>query len=550
MLKRLHIRNYALIRELDIEFRPGFNIITGETGAGKSILVGALSLLTGKRADTSVLRNSEEKCVVEGTFVIGPEFELIFRELDLDFEKESVIRREIAANGKSRAFINDTPVTLDTLKLVAGRFIDIHSQHEVFALADPVFRLQITDAFAQNSALLDEYRALFTEYTFVKKEWERSLDTAESAARELDYNRFLYRELEELDLKPGEQASLEQEQEWQTHALETGAALTACTAALSDADENVIASLQSIRAQLQKIARRHPGIETQFERLNSLVIDLKDVSVELASIAGEVQFDPERLQTVEDRLSALYTLMKKHGVLSGEDLIARREELSDWLENVSRAEENSGELGRRVRELEAAMETCCAQLHESRIKGTELFSGLVKERLQQLAMPDAEFKGEVLSTDTFTMYGKDEIKYVFTANRGHAAQELHKAASGGEMSRVMLAIKSAMAEISALPAIVFDEIDTGISGRVADMAGDLMKNLAGSIQVIAITHLPQIAGKGNAHYRVEKFLENDITSTRLVTLKGEERVREVAAMLSGENLTEAALENARILLGK
>ncbi|MGQ3012216.1 MAG: DNA repair protein RecN [Flavobacteriales bacterium] len=550
MLKRLHIRNYALIRELDIEFRPGFNIITGETGAGKSILVGALSLLTGKRADTSVLRNSEEKCVVEGAFVIGPEFELIFRELDLDFEKESVIRREIAANGKSRAFINDTPVTLDTLKLVAGRFIDIHSQHEVFALADPVFRLQITDAFAQNSALLDEYRALFTEYTFVKKEWERSLDTAESAARELDYNRFLYRELEELDLKPGEQASLEQEQEWQTHALETGAALTACTAALSDADENVIASLQSIRAQLQKIARRHPGIETQFERLNSLVIDLKDVSVELASIAGEVQFDPERLQTVEDRLSALYTLMKKHGVLSGEDLIARREELSDWLENVSRAEENSGELGRRVRELEAAMETCCEHLHESRIKGTELFSGLVRERLQQLAMPDAEFKGEVLSTDTFTMYGKDEIKYVFTANRGHAAQELHKAASGGEMSRVMLAIKSAMAEISALPAIVFDEIDTGISGRVADMAGDLMKNLAGSIQVIAITHLPQIAGKGNAHYRVEKFLENDITSTRLVTLKGEERVREVAAMLSGENLTEAALENARILLGK
>ncbi|MBL0913435.1 MAG: DNA repair protein RecN [Bacteroidia bacterium] len=550
MLKRLHIRNYALIRELDMEFRPGFNIITGETGAGKSILVGALSLLTGKRADTSVLRNSEEKCVVEGTFVIGPEFELIFRELDLDFEKESVIRREIAANGKSRAFINDTPVTLDTLKLVAGRFIDIHSQHEVFALADPVFRLQITDAFAQNSALLDEYRALFTEYTFMKKEWERSLDTAESAARELDYNRFLYRELEELDLKPGEQASLEQEQEWQTHALETGAALTACTAALSDADENVIALLQSIRAQLQKIARRHPGIETQFERLNSLVIDLKDVSVELASIAGEVQFDPERLQTVEDRLSALYTLMKKHGVLSGEDLIVRREELSDWLENVSRAEENSGELGRRVRELEAAMETCCVQLHESRIKGTELFSGLVKERLQQLAMPDAEFSGEVQSTDTFTMYGKDEIRYVFTANRGHAALELHKAASGGEMSRVMLAIKSAMAEISALPAIVFDEIDTGISGRVADMAGDLMKNLSAGIQVIAITHLPQIAGKGNAHYRVEKFLENDVTSTRLVTLKGEERVREVAAMLSGENLTEAALENARILLGK
>jgi len=550
MLKRLHIRNYALIRELDIEFQPGFNIITGETGAGKSILVGALSLLTGKRADTSVLRNSEEKCVVEGAFVIGPEFELIFRELDLDFEKESVIRREIAANGKSRAFINDTPVTLDTLKLVAGRFIDIHSQHEVFALADPVFRLQITDAFARNSALLDEYRALFTEYTFVKKEWERSQQLAESAARELDYNRFLYRELEELDLKPGEQAALEQEQEWQTHALETGATLTACTAALSDSDENLIASLQAIRGQLQKIARRHPGIETQFERLNSLVIDLKDVSVELASIAGEVNFDPERLQNVEERLSALYTLMKKHGVLTGEELIARREELSDWLENISRAEENSEELGRRVSTLEAAMETCCVQLHESRVKGTELFSGLVKERLQQLAMPDAEFSGEVQTTDTFTMYGKDEIRYVFTANRGHAAQELHRSASGGEMSRVMLAIKSAMAEISALPAIVFDEIDTGISGRVADMAGDLMKNLARSIQVIAITHLPQIAGKGNAHYRVEKFLENDITSTRLVTLKGEERVREVAAMLSGENLTEAALENARILLGK
>lgn len=550
MLKRLHIRNYALIRELDIEFGPGFNIITGETGAGKSILVGALSLLTGKRADTSVLRSNDEKCVVEGTFVIGKAFELLFRELDLDFEPETILRREIAAGGKSRAFINDTPVTLETLRLVAGRFIDIHSQHEVFALADPVFRLQITDAFAGNSSLLEEYRSLYTEYVFVKKEWERSRSMAESASRELDYNRFLYSELEELDLQPGEQARLEQEQEWLGHALETGETLAGCMAALSDADENVIASLQGIRSHLQRIARRHPGIETQFERLNSLVIDLKDISVELASIAGTIHFNPERLQVVEERLSSIYSLMKKHGVLSGEDLIQRRSDLADWLENASRAEENTEGLSARIGELEKEMESSAQKLHESRLKGMEAFSVLVRERLQELAMPDAEFRGEIETGMHFGMYGRDEIKYVFTANRGHAAQELHKAASGGEMSRVMLAIKSAMAEISALPAIVFDEIDTGISGRVADMAGDLMKNLSQRIQVIAITHLPQIAGKGDVHFRVEKFLEKDMTSTRLVPLKGEDRVREVAAMLSGENLTEAALENARILLGR
>jgi len=550
MLKRLHIRNYALIRELEIVFSPGFNIITGETGAGKSILVGALSLLTGKRADTSVLRNTDEKCVVEGLFAIGREFEGLFRELDLDFEMETLIRREIAANGKSRAFINDTPVTLETLKAVAGRFIDIHSQHEVFALADPVFRLQITDAFAANSTLLAEYKALFTEYTSLKKEVEQSRELAESAGRELDYNRFLFRELEELNLQPGEQGTLEQELEWQTHALETGETLGACVTALDGADENVLGTLQGIRAQLQKIARRHPDIEQQTERLNSLLIELKDIAGELTGLAENIQFDPERLQTVQDRLSALYTLVKKHGVLSGEELITRREELSSWLAGAERAGENTEELERRLALLEQQMEACCEKLHESRIKGTGQFAALVQERLQQLAMPDAVFSGEVQKGTTFGIYGKDDVRYVFTANRGHAAQELHKAASGGEMSRVMLAIKSAMAEMSSLPAIVFDEIDTGISGRVADMAGDLMKSLSSRIQVIAITHLPQIAGKGNAHYRVEKFLENEITSTRLVPLEGEERVREVAAMLSGENLTEAALQNARILLGR
>lgn len=549
MLSRLYIRNYALIEELSVSLSSGFTVITGETGAGKSILMGALSLLSGKRADVSVLRNTDDKCVVEGSFILSPILKSIFDFHDLDFVEENIFRREISAAGKSRAFINDTPVNLDTLKEISALCFDIHSQHEVFALAKPSFRMDVCDAFADISPIVLEFKNEFKLYLKDKKEYLNYTENAIKATEELDYKKFLFSELETLNYKEGEQDELEQELTVLSNAGSLVEALQQANSLLQDADENTIYQLQQIKSILTKVSKDYQKIEIQNERLQSLIIDLKDISSELYSILEDVQPNPQRLLEVENRLSDIYSLNKKHRTQHGNELIAIMEDLSSWLDNFSDSEEFSLKWLDRLEKEEARLRKKALDIRAKRKLGAEQFALKVESTLHDLAMPHARFIGEVKELDVLNEWGMDEVNFWFTANLGQSPVELHKSASGGEMSRVMLAIKSVLAQKSSLAAIVFDEIDTGISGRVADKAAQIMLDLSAFCQVIAISHLPQIAAKGNSHFKVSKSFNNQDTQTRLHLLNERERIEELATMLSGEALSDAALQNAKSLLG-
>jgi len=549
MLSRLYIKNYALIEELEVSLVSGFTVITGETGAGKSILMGALSLLGGKRADTSVLRNSEEKCIVEGVFILPKSLKFLFEKNDLDFQEENIFRREISAAGKSRAFVNDTPVTLEVLKEISSSCFDIHSQHEVFLLASPSFRIEVCDAFADIQNEVKQFTHDYKLYIKERKEFQKYIETAEQNAAELDYKKFLFTELESFNYKLGEQNELEEEQNILSNSEELLMNLQMVNDALSSSDNTALDILQSAKSTLSKIANKHPKIEEQLERLQSLIIELKDVSSELEGIQNDIQPNPERLFEIESRLSEMYSLVKKHKLNQGDELVAVYENLSAWLFDYSNSEDHIDALREKLDKTEAELKSRALELSEKRRAGAKLFAEKVESILHDLAMPHAQFNGEVIRGEELNEYGIDEVYFRFTANKGTQAVEVHKSASGGEMSRVMLAIKSVIALKSSLPAIVFDEIDTGISGRVADMAGQIMRELSKNCQVIAITHLPQIAAKGNSHFKVSKTVVNEYTQTQLHLLNKQERVEELASMLSGEELSEAALENAKTLLG-
>lgn len=549
MLSRLYIKNYALIEELEVSLMSGFTVITGETGAGKSILMGALSLLGGKRADTSVLRNSEEKCIVEGVFILPKNLTYVFEKNDLDFQEENIFRREISAAGKSRAFINDTPVTLDILKEISSSCFDIHSQHEVFLLASPSFRIDVCDAFADIQKEVKEYSAEFKAFIKDRKEFQKYIDTAEKNSAELDYKKFLFAELESFNYKLGEQLALEEEQNILSNSEELLLNLQLVNDSISSSDNTALQILQTAKSTLSKISNKHPKIEEQLERLQSLIIELKDVSSELEDIQSDIQPNPERLSEIENRLSEMYTLVKKHKLNNGDDLVQLFEDLSAWLFEYSSSEDQIDNWKNKLEEKENQLRVKAAEIGELRREGAKLFAAKVEAVLHDLAMPHAQFYGEVVRVEDLNEYGLDEVFFRFTANKGTEAVEVHKSASGGEMSRVMLAIKSVIALKSSLPAIVFDEIDTGISGRVADMAGQIMRELSKNCQVIAITHLPQIAAKGNSHFKVSKAVVNDYTQTQLHSLNKQERVHELASMLSGEELSDAALQNAKSLLG-
>lgn len=549
MLSRLYIKNYALIEELEVSLVSGFTVITGETGAGKSILMGALSLLGGKRADTSVLRNSEEKCIVEGVFILPKSLKSLFEKNDLDFQEENIFRREISAAGKSRAFVNDTPVTLEVLKEISSSCFDIHSQHEVFLLASPSFRIEVCDAFADIQNEVKQFTHDYKLYIKERKEFQKYIETAEQNAVELDYKKFLFTELESFNYKLGEQNELEEEQNILSNSEELLMNLQMVNDALSSSDNTALNILQSAKSTLSKIANKHPKIEEQLERLQSLIIELKDVSSELEGIQDDIQPNPERLFEIESRLSEMYTLVKKHKLNHGDELVALYDNLSTWLFDYSNSEEQIEAWREKLDKTEAELKSKALELSEKRSSGAKLFAEKVESILHDLAMPHAQFNGEVIRGEELNEYGIDEVYFRFTANKGTQAVEVHKSASGGEMSRVMLAIKSVIALKSSLPAIVFDEIDTGISGRVADMAGQIMRELSKNCQVIAITHLPQIAAKGNSHFKVSKTVVNEYTQTQLHLLNKQERVEELASMLSGEELSEAALENAKTLLG-
>ncbi|MBK7970188.1 MAG: DNA repair protein RecN [Bacteroidetes bacterium] len=552
MLQRLSIRNYALIEELDITFSKGMTTITGETGAGKSILLGALALLIGSRADSSSLLKKNLKCVVEGTFHIDNyQLQEFFKINDLDYEKETLLRREINPEGKSRAFVNDTPVNLSVMKELGNRLIEIHSQHETLTLNDSGFQMLVADSYAGNQSLLKKYLTNFKSYTSAIEQLKQLRAEEEKAKQDSDYYQFLFNELDEAGLKSGEQQTLEQELEILNNSEEIKTALSKAGTIINGDEENLLSALASVQQTIQSVTKVFPKATEILERIKSAQIELKDIGNELESLERDVIIDPKAAEIIADRLDVIYKLQQKHKVNTVDELIAVHEGLSNKLMNMTSLEDQIRALEKSSDEFRTSLKLLAQELHDKRKKAIPEIEKNVATLLRDLGMKHAVLKIELngLPADQFRTNGTDTIKFLFSANKGVEYRELHKVASGGELSRVMLAVKSIIARLSGLPTIIFDEIDTGISGEVAHKVGNILVDMARERQVIAITHLPQMAVKGEEHFFVYKITGKELTTTAIKKLTKAERVEEIAKMLSGEQPTKAALANARELLG-
>lgn len=551
MLNRLVIQNYALIDSLDISFSNEMNILTGETGAGKSIILGALSLILGQRAESKYFFNQQKKCVIEGHFYI-PGFHLkeFFALNDLDYDENTLLRREITADNKSRSFINDTPVNLNTLKQLGEYLIDIHSQHATLEINDESFQLLVVDTVAGNEDLLTRYREKYKEFKKASAELKELIAISNQSKSDLDYFQFQFDELEQAHLTEHEQEDLENELNALTHAEEIKRSLVAAGQVIDNQEQSSLALLREALQQLQTSGRYQTEIETLSERLKSCIIEIKDIATEINGIEQNTHFNELRSNEIADRLNIIYGLQKKHRVNDNKGLLDIQNMLSEKLANILFSDDKIEKLQERERQLKSELLQLAEQLNDTRNTVLPEIEKQVKATLAEVGMPNAELKIEktVLPDDQFTVTGKNSIRFLFSANKGQVPVLMHKVASGGELSRLMLSIKSLIARHTALPTIIFDEIDTGISGEVAQKVGTIMERLASSMQVITITHLPQIASKGNAHYKVYKDERGERTLTKINLLTEDQRVAEVAKMLSGENPGEFALQNARELL--
>jgi len=551
MLNRLSIRNYALIDSLDIHFDKGLNILTGETGAGKSIIMGGLSLILGQRVESRYFFNQQKKCIIEGYFdVSGYQLNGFFAAQDLDYEQETIIRREVSADGKSRAFVNDTPVTLQVLKALTERLIDIHSQHATLQLSTESFQLLALDSVAQNQPLREQYITAYRAYRSASAKLADMKEKAAQANAEADYHQFLFDELDMARLESGEDGRLETEQQQLEHAEEIKRGLLSVADALQEGEVNAIALLKTALVQLQQAERHMPGLSLQTERLQSSFIELKDLADELSRIEQGVSLDEERLVAVNERLSQLYALQQKHRVEDVDALIALREGLQQKLSGLSADEVAIEQLGAEVDRLRSELLELATALSQSRKSFIPIIEEEIGGILSEAGMPHSRLAIEIVPFDAGEIResGQDRVEFRFTANRGQDPQPVSKVASGGELSRLMLAIKSLIAKTTSLPTIIFDEIDTGISGEVALKVADIMERLAMRMQVIAITHLPQIAAKGNTHFKVYKAASGEKTATRIAQLQPQERVLELAEMLSGANPGDTAKQHAEALL--
>ena len=549
MLRRLQIRNYALIRELDVDFTSGLTIITGETGAGKSILIGALSLILGQRADTTVLKDKEEKCSVEGVFeVAGYGLEELFAENDLDYDDQVIFRREITANGKSRAFVNDTPVNLKTLQDLGLRLIDIHSQHQSLELGNRLFQLMVLDSYAGNKELLKEYQSKYRTYKALLAELASVEEQTKILSMELDYFQFQLEQLTKAKLQIGEQEQLEHELMLLTHAEEIKTALMTAANHLQEEEGNALVRIKESMAVLAKITKFYPEVTTLLDRLNGIYLELSDISSEVAYSSEKIEVDPNRLVVLNERLDLIYSLQQKHHVDSEEELIRLRDDFSSKVNGVHINEELVNTLRETASVREKELLGMAELLSQRRSDKAGQIGQKVEEQLFQLGMPNSKFRVEITGGLPLTSFGRDEVNFLFTANKNGELNEISKVASGGELSRLMLSIKALVSKSRALPTILFDEIDSGISGETADKMGNILKEIARDMQVINITHLPQIAAKGDLHYLVYKEDTDIETITKLKLLSPDERVSELAKMLSGENITDAARLNAVELL--
>lgn len=549
MLKALSIQNYALIKDLHIDFNEGLSIITGETGAGKSILLGALSLLIGQRADTSVLFDTTRKCIVEGSFdIAGLGLNDFFGENELDYASETIIRREIGTDGKSRAFINDSPVNIGLLKSLGDKLIDIHSQHENLYLENAGFQLEILDTIGSQGENLNLYKNAFVSYRKLVSAYDSLKETNEKQKNDLEYFQFQLNQLIEAKLKENEQEELEAEFQTLTHAEEIKSHLEFVSNSLSGENISVVGSIKEVLGHLQKIKDLFSPSIDMYTRLDAIFIELKDLVPTVERFANSIEHDPERTEFVKQRIDLLNSLMQKHRSASVAELIKLREELKEKVSGIVTADEKLLQLSKEIEAQKKELIRLAAVLTDKRKKAVPGLEGQVISLLQQLGMPNAVFQVELTTLAEFTSTGTDKIRFLFSANKQSTPQEISKVASGGEMARLMLSIKAIVSQSMALPTIIFDEIDSGVSGDIADKMGNIIHSLSAHTQVLNITHLPQIASKGRNHYLVYKQDNQQFTHTYIKLLSSSERITEIAKMLSGEKLTDAAINNARELL--
>ncbi|MBQ7787407.1 MAG: DNA repair protein RecN [Alistipes sp.] len=546
MLRRLTIENYALIDKLDLELDAHLNIITGETGAGKSILLGALGLLLGNKNESGTIRDQERNCIIEGTFDIeGYGLEAFFEDNDLDYEPQTVIRRMISPSGKSRSFVNDMPVQLSVLRELGVRLIDIHSQHRNMILSDEAFRQSALDTLAGAGESVAEYKKIYSELRYAERELEQMTSQAESLRKDEEWLRYQVEEFEAAALKAGELAEAEEELAVLENADQIGEALATVRNILDAEQIGVLEQLSAAENTIQRVKGNYPQGEEIASRLHSVVQELKDLGQTVADDSERIEANPERLQKLTERVNLIYSMCQKHRVQTLEELIAVGERLAEQLSAITHSDENIERQREKIAALRAKAEKWADKIHTLREKASKGMSKSIASTLTSLGMPEAQFIVEVVDAGELMPSGKDHIRFMFTANGRMAPQPVEKIASGGEISRVMLALKALLAEKSKLPTIIFDEIDTGVSGRIADAMGDIISRLSENMQVVAITHLPQVASKGESHFVVYK----QDSRTNISRLGEDDRITEIAKMLSGSEITAAALSQARILLG-
>jgi DNA repair protein RecN (Recombination protein N) len=549
MLQKLKINNYAIIDELVINFSNKLNIITGETGAGKSILMGALDLVLGKRADVAVLKNKEQKCIVEASFAIknNEAVKDFFTIHDLDNDNEILIRREIAANGKSRSFVNDTPVNLSQLKELCSQLVDLHRQFDTLEIGSENFQREVIDALADNGSLLAELKIVFTKYTAAKNELEALRQQQASADKEADYNKFLLEEFTEINLQENELEALDAEIKLLSNAETIKLQLSNIYTPLTSSEEPIAQNLKALSQKLGNLKEYHADIEDLQKRMQSAQVEIQDIADELERIDDGIAYDAERINTVNERLSAGYKLQKKHGVVSTAQLLDIQETLQQKLDAVFNISNTIEKLEKEAATLLNEANSISKNIHTNRNAQVKPFTQNVNKLLAQIGMPNAQIKVDIQSA-TLSAHGHDEINFLFDANKSNRFEPLHKVASGGELSRLMLSVKSLVAKKLQLPVLIFDEIDTGISGEAAKQVGFIMKDLSISHQLIVISHQPQIAAKAAAHYFVYKQIVGDVIQTSVRLLNDDERIVAIAQMLSGEKPTAAALENAKEMM--
>jgi len=549
MITSLSIKNYALIEKLAIDFSKGFSIITGETGAGKSIILGALGLVLGKRADLTSLKNKEEKCVIEAYFDISTyNLHSFFQANDLDYEDETIIRREILPSGKSRAFINDSPVNLQELQELGIHLIDIHSQHQTQELSEEKVQFEIIDAIANNQSTILEYQSQLKSYKLAKSKLDLLQKKQTESSKEQEYNTFLLNELVAAKLKAGEQESLESEYEKLNNVEIIKESIDKSMALANEEHIGVLNNLKEIKISLQKIASFSPDYSSLLERITSLTIEFDDVSSELNRCSEKLSNDPEQLEVLNQKLQLIYTLQKKHQVTTVDDLVIIQNKLESTLFEIENIEEEIATLTNLIQEKMISLDGLSSIIHQNRINSISILSQKLIAILDTLGMPKVRFKININPVSNYFDNGKDELEFLFSANKGTDFGLLKKVASGGEMSRIMLAVKAVLAQYSKLSTLIFDEIDSGVSGEIAIKMGEIMKEMSQDMQIFAITHLPQIAAKGTVHFKVSKSIIGEVTQSELKVLSDEERVIEIAQMLSGINVSDSALNHAKALL--